>query len=165
MTEPAVPRASTMRIALPDGLPNGGVPLPALVTSGQPTAEQLAQLAAAGVSVVIDLRAKAEPRGFDEPATAARLGLEYHNVPVDGASVGAPEFDAVRALLAASSTRPTLLHCKSANRVGAVLVPWLVLDERRSREEAVEIARQVGLRSDEMTRAALDYVDAEQHRG
>jgi len=164
MTEPAADRASDDSITLPDGLPNGSAPLPGLITSGQPAAEQLVQLAANGVAVVIDLRAPAEPRGFDEPAAAARLALEYHNVPVDGATIGAREFDAVRSLLSARPARPTLLHCKSANRVGAVLVPYLVLDEHRSRDDALRIARQVGLRSDEMTRAALAYIDAAQRR-
>jgi len=146
-------------LPLPAGLPNAGAPLPGVITAGQPSASQLEQLAQGGVEIVADLRAASEDRGFDEPAAAARLGLEYHSIPIVGASIGAREFAAVRSLLRARGTRPILVHCKSANRVGAALIPWLVLDQHRSRDEALAIARQVGLRSDDMGRAAIAYLD------
>lgn len=146
-------------LPLPAGLPNAGAPLPGVITAGQPSASQLEQLAQGGVEIVADLRAASEDRGFDEPAAAARLGLEYHSIPIVGASIGAREFAAVRSLLRARGTRPILVHCKSANRVGAALIPWLVLDQHRSRDEALAIARQVGLRSDDMARAAIAYLD------
>jgi protein tyrosine phosphatase (PTP) superfamily phosphohydrolase (DUF442 family) len=130
-----------------------------VITAGQPNAAQLEQLARSGVEIIADLRAAGEDRGFDEPGAAARLGLEYHSVPVIAASIGAREFGAVRSLLRARGTRPILVHCKSANRVGAALIPWLVLDEHRSIEDALAIARQVGLRSDDMARAAIAYID------
>jgi hypothetical protein len=46
--------------------------------------------------------------------------------------------------------------------VGALLVPYLVLDEGKSTEEAEEIATGVGLKSDELKEAALEYVDERQ---
>jgi protein tyrosine phosphatase (PTP) superfamily phosphohydrolase (DUF442 family) len=146
-------------LPLPAGLPNAGAPLPGVITAGQPSAPQLEQLAQGGVEIVADLRAASEDRGFDEPRGGGRLGLEYHSIPVVGASIGAREFAAVRSLLRARGTRPILVHCKSANRVGAALIPWLVLDQHRSRDEALAIARQVGLRSDDMARAAIAYLD------
>ena len=157
-----IPDQTTGRTPLPPaGMPNAGVPVPGVITAGQPTAEQLAQLARGGVQVVADLRAPGEDRGFDERALAASLALEYHNIPVTGATIGAREFAALRSLMRARGTRPVLVHCKSANRVGAALIPWLVLDEHRSNEDALLLARQIGLRSDEMARAAIAYVDAE----
>ena len=148
-------------LPLPAGLPNAGIPVPGVITAGQPTAAQLEQLAHSGVEIVADLRAASEDRGFDEPGTSARLALEYHSIPVVGASIGAREFGAVRSLLRARGTRPVLVHCKSANRVGAALIPWLVLDQNHSMEEAFAIARRVGLRSDEMARAAIAYVESQ----
>ena len=47
---------------------NGATPLPGVATGGQPTPEQLEQLKAAGVKVVVDLRDPMEQRPFDEPA-------------------------------------------------------------------------------------------------
>ena len=148
-------------LPLPAGLPNAGAPVPGVITAGQPTAAQLEQLARSGVESVADLRAASEDRGFDEPAAVAHLGLEYHSIPVVGASIGAGEFAAVRSLLRARGTRPVLVHCKSANRVGAALIPWLVLDQHRSIDDALVTARKVGLRSDEMARAAIAYIDSQ----
>ena len=148
-------------LPLPAGLPNAGIPVPGVITAGQPNAAQLEQLARSGVEIVADLRAASEDRGFDEPGAAARLALEYHSIPVIGASIGAREFGAVRSLMRTRGTRPILVHCKSANRVGAALIPWLVLDQHRSREDALAIARQIGLRSDDMARAAFAYVDSQ----
>lgn len=148
-------------LPLPAGLPNAGIPVPGVITAGQPTPTQLEQLASSGVEIVADLRAASEDRGFDEPGAAARLALEYHSIPVIGASIGAREFAAVRSLMRTRGTRPILVHCKSANRVGAALIPWLVLDQHRSRDDALAIARQIGLRSDDMARAAFAYVDSQ----
>ncbi len=53
---------------------------------------------------------------------------------------------------------PVLVHCARANRVGALLLPYLVLDEHRSPDEALRIAHDVGLRSDELAKTALDYI-------
>lgn len=148
-------------LPLPAGLPNAGIPVPGVITAGQPTATQLEQLARGGVEIVADLRAASEDRGFDEPGAAARLALEYHSIPVIGASIGAREFAAVRSLMRARGTRAILVHCKSANRVGAALIPWLVLDQHRSRDDALAIAREIGLRGDDMARAAFAYVDSQ----
>ena len=56
--------------------------------------------------------------------------------------------------------RPVLAHCSSANRVGALLIPYLILDEGSTPEKAKEIAAEVGLRSNRLERAALRYVSA-----
>ena len=145
--------------ALPIGIPNVRTPLDGVVTAGQPTAAQFDALARSGVKTVVDLRAANEPRGYDEPAAAARAGVEYHNIPVTGGAIAPGDFAAVRTLLRAEGNRPMLVHCASANRVGAALIPYLVLDQGRTREDALRIAREVGLRSDEMARAAFAYID------
>jgi len=133
-----------------------------VLTAGQPSAAQLSQLALSGVKTVIDLRSPSEAREFDEPVTVRDAGLNYRNIPVTPGTLGDHEFDEIRTLLRDENARPVLLHCGSANRVGAVLIPYLILDERRSREDALRIARDVGLRSDELARAALGYVGKHQ---
>lgn len=144
--------------SLSASLPNGHMPMDGIVTAGQPAASQLAALAAGGVSTVIDLRAPGEPRGFDEAETVQAAGMAYHNVPVVAGALTAREFDQVRDLLRAPARGPVLLHCASANRVGAVLLPYLVLDEHRSPDDALRIAHDVGLRSDELATTAFDYI-------
>jgi protein tyrosine phosphatase (PTP) superfamily phosphohydrolase (DUF442 family) len=139
-------------------LPYGGAPLPGIVTAGQLSAEQLERIAAAGCSTVIDLRGVAEPRGYDEPAAVARAGLEYVPIPVTAESLSDAEFTAVRDRLRARGDLGVVVHCASANRVGALLIPYLMLDEGKNEQESLEVARRVGLRSPELAAKAFDYV-------
>lgn len=141
-------------------LPNGGSPLPDIASSGQPRADQFQLLADAGYRTVIDLRPPAESRGFDEAAAARAAGLAYENIPVTAQTLGDAEFDSLRALLKNPEARPAVVHCASANRVGALLIPYLMLDEGRTSSEATEIAVRAGLRSQELLTAALRYAKA-----
>ena len=152
----------TLSSSLPAALANGHMPVDGIVTAGQPRADQFATLAAAGIGTVIDIRAPAELRGFDEAAAVRAAGMEYHNIPVVAGSLTSAEFDQVRALLRAPAKRPVLFHCASANRVGALLLPYLVLDEGRSPDDALQVAHDVGLRSDELAHIAFDYIRGQQ---
>lgn len=132
------------------GVTNAAQPLPKVVTGGQPSAAHLEALKAAGVTTVIDLREAMEPRPFDEPATVRQLGMEYVHIPVGPHSMTEDTLHAVRNALKARSDEPVFLHCASANRVGAVLIPHLVLDHGHEEEDAVDAAMRVGLRSAEL---------------
>lgn len=140
------------------GLAQGYCPLPRVATAGQPRADQLRALAAAGYRAVLDLRAPGEPRGYDEAAVARDAGLRYENVPVTTPAVGDGDFDRVRAFLSDESNVPVLVHCASANRVGALLLPYLVLDLGHSLDDALPAAQRIGLRSAELAEAALRYI-------
>lgn len=137
---------------------NGATPLPGVATGGQPTPEQLEQLKAAGVKVVVDLRDPMEQRPFDEPAKVRELGLEYVNVPVRPGATSDQQLDRVREVLQNAGDKPVFLHCATANRVGGALLPHLILDQGVREEDAVERAMQVGLRSPEFLEWGLDYV-------
>jgi uncharacterized protein (TIGR01244 family) len=143
----------------PRDLPYAGRPLPDIVTAGQPTRENLADVSAAGFRTVLDLRTPDEPRGYDEVAEVAGVGMAYVNVPVTPDTLAPADFDRVRAVLRDPQQRPVLFHCKSANRVGALLIPYLVLDHGLRRNDALATAARVGLRSTEMADAALRYID------
>ena len=139
------------------GLKNARQPLPGVATAGQPEEEHLKRLAEAGSKTVIDLREPAEDRDLDEPEVIRRAGMAYVNIPVGHEDVEDETFGRFRELMADPERRPTLVHCSSANRVGALLIPYLILDERKTPEKAVEVASRVGLRSDELRQAALRY--------
>jgi protein tyrosine phosphatase (PTP) superfamily phosphohydrolase (DUF442 family) len=140
-------------------LPYGGAPVPGIITAGQITAASLGPLCAAGITRVLDIRMLAEPRGFDEPTAVRAAGLEYIAVPFTAATLDDGIFDRVRAVLRDAPQRPVLFHCATANRVGAALIPYLVLDLHMSREDAMHTAGRVGLRSSDMAQAALEYVE------
>jgi len=138
-------------------MPNGSSPLPWLIVAGQPSASQLGTAAAGGVATVIDLRDPMEPRGYDEAAEAARLGMRYVNVPVVSGGIGDSQMDRVLSAMRESRGSPTLLHCSSANRTGGPLLAYLLVDEKMDDQAAFDLALRSGLRSAEYLEWATDY--------
>lgn len=126
-------------------------PLETVVTAGQPTAADLASAKAAGIRRIINLRPPAEDHGYDEAAEAARLGLDYTVIPV--ANPGDLNLENTRALdaaLAKAGDEPTLVHCATSNRVGALLAlraSWL---QGKSEEEALALGRAGGMTKHEL---------------
>ena len=125
--------------------------------SGQPTPEQLEQLARDGVRTVINLRAPGEPDQYDERAAAERLGLRYVAIPVAGAQDLTRE--AVRRfsdeLTQAQALGPVLIHCASANRVGAMVALEQGWHQGAGMAAALELGRAAGLAGLEPTVADL----------
>ena len=127
-------------------LPQGGNPAPNLLTAGQPSPAEFQALAEAGVRHVIDLRPDAEDHGFDEAALASKLGMTRTVIPVAG--TGDVTLDNARKLdaaLAAAGGAPTLVHCASSNRVGALLAIRANQLQGKSVDEAMALGRAGGL--------------------
>lgn len=141
---------------------NAFCPLPGVATGGQPAPSDLRALAHAGYRSILDIRGPEEPRGFDEVRLVREAGLEYINVPVGHGPLADDVFDRVRAVLRDEARRPLLFHCASGNRVGLMLIPYLMLDEGKSPREALQVAVQVGLSSPQLAHLALDYVRRQQ---
>ena len=140
-------------------LDNAGQPLEYVATAGQPEEEHLKRLAEAGYKTVVDLRTPGEtPRPDEWGMVVRRAGMEYVNIPVGHKNIDDETFDRFRELIRDGGRRPVLVHCSSANRVGALLIPYLILDEGSTPEKAREIAAEVGLRSNRLERAAFRYV-------
>lgn len=130
--------------------------------ASQPSPADLEQAQKGGVKSVINLRHHSENTEFDEPAVVAGLGLNYYNLPWNGPDELTDKiFDDSRELLR-TVERPVLLHCSSANRVGAVWIPYRVLDQGADAETAVEEARVIGLKSPDYEAKARDYVERQQ---
>ena len=145
-------------VALLGGTLNAACPVPGVATGGQPDSARFATLAGAGFRTVIDMRRPAEPRGFDAVATAQAAGLEYLALPVSAATLSDSTFDAFRGLMRDARHEPLLAYCSSGNRVGALMVPWLVLDRGWPLERALASAEAGGLRAGPVRDKALDYV-------
>jgi uncharacterized protein (TIGR01244 family) len=126
--------------------------------ASQPQPSDIEQAKKGGVKSVINLRHREENTDFDEQAVVADLGLNYYNLPWNGPDeLNDQIFDDSRKLLN-TVERPILLHCSSANRVGAVWIPWRVLDGGADIEEAVAEAKVIGLKSPDYETKARDYV-------
>ncbi len=131
--------------------------------ASQPKSEDFEKAKDGGVKTVVDLRKRDEDRKFDEEKTLKDLGIEYINVPFGGPAELTDEvFDSVRKLLNDSSKRPLLLHCASANRVGAVWLAHRVLDGGLDYDAAAAEARTVGLKAPPLEDKAKDYI--QRHR-
>jgi len=142
------------------GVTNASEPLPGLVTGGQPQASHLEALKAAGCQVVLDIRDPMEPQPFG-PSAVQALGIEYLNVPVSGSTHTDETLARIRAAVQSmAGKRKGFIYCNSGNRVGATLIPYLMLDAGMDRETAVETAMKVGMRSAELMEWALNYVSS-----
>lgn len=155
---PAPPADSAAVMAMLDGVLNPACPLPGVATGGQPREAHVRALAKAGFRIVLDLRLPAEPRGFDEARELRAAGVEYVRLPVTGATLDDATFAKFRRLMRDAGSGGVFVHCQSGNRVGAVMIPWLVLDRGWDLERAVEAARAGGLRGQGLEALARDYV-------
>lgn len=141
------------------GVLNACQALPNVVTGGQPDSAQLAAFKEAGGRVVLDIRDPREPRPLNEAETAQRLGLEYVVVPVSPETQTDATLERIREVLRTAGDQNVFFHCASANRVGATLIPYLIIDQGMDREDAINEAVRVGLRNQQLLEWALDYVD------
>ncbi len=139
------------------GVANACQILPNVLTGGQPTAEQLKALKAAGGDIVLDLRDPMEPRPVDEPALVRELGMQYVNIPVRSGSLDDATLQEVLTVLRGAGDRTIFFHCGSGSRVGGALIPYFILDQGMEEEDAVGQAMRVGLRSAEYMEWGLDY--------
>lgn len=146
------------------GMMNASSLVEGVATAGQPEKERLGKLAEAGYEMVIDLRKPGEERGFDEADAVREMGMEYENIPLaaEPGSFGDESFERFRDLMGRPERRPVLVHCGSGIRVAPMMIPYLVLDEGKGSEEAVEIAGGIGPRREDLNRVALDYTERRQ---
>jgi protein tyrosine phosphatase (PTP) superfamily phosphohydrolase (DUF442 family) len=148
------------------GVPNACEPLPGLVAGGQPQPLHVAALKRAGCEVLLDIRETMESRPVRADDIKA-AGLEYINIPV-GHSRGSDATlarirETVKQLV--DGKRKAFFYCSSGNRVGATLIPYLMLDQGLEQEDAVNTAMRCGMRSTELMDWALEYVNRLQERG
>jgi uncharacterized protein (TIGR01244 family) len=127
-------------------LKNGRLVTPTLLSAGQPDAATLAALKTAGVQHVLNLRPAEEDTSFDTAATARGLGFTYHALPVAGpAGLTLDNVKRFDALLATIGNAPTLVHCASGNRVGALFALRAAWLQGKSADEAMAEGARAGL--------------------
>ena len=139
------------------GVPNANQASPTVVTGGQPSAAHFRALKDAGVEVVLDIRDPMEPRGFDQPALMDELGFEYKVITVSDAHLTDDTLASITDVMRQSEGRPTLVHCASGNRVGGALIPWLILNQGMTEDEATMAAMRMGLRGAHLLEWGLEY--------
>lgn len=136
--------ASPLKVDLGTVVAAGTVsPVDGITSAGQPDKAALKVFADSGYAAVIDLRTAGEDRGMDEQAVVEELGMDYVPLPIgrDGISF---ENAATLDELIKSYKAPVLVHCGSANRVGALLA-LRASQKGASDEAALETGRRGGL--------------------
>lgn len=137
-----------------------------VLLASQPSAADFDILQQRGYRSVLNLRGEGEDLGFDERQAAADRGITYHHVGFSSADQLTDEvFGEVRQILSEQQNHPILVHCASANRVGAVWLAHRVLDDGLEYENALAEAKTVGLRSPGLEERARAYIYQQRGHG
>ena len=142
---PEAPLKVDLNLVVADGSvrPAGG-----MTTSGQPDEAAMRVFADSGYAAVIDLRAPDEDRGIDEKVVVEGLGMSYVPLPIVRSDITYEKAAALDELLS-SYDEPVLVHCGSANRVGALLALRASANGADD-EAAIQAGRRAGLTSAEL---------------
>lgn len=131
-----------------DSLPNMSCHAPNLVASGRLDSADMARLKGAGIRLVIDLSEDSETPDFDEAAAVRAAGIEYRSLPIHGAAgLTSDHVVELDRLIAEAGDQPTLIHCASSNRVGALMALRAARVQGQSSETAIDVGKAWGLKS------------------
>jgi protein tyrosine phosphatase (PTP) superfamily phosphohydrolase (DUF442 family) len=152
LTTPAPTLADVQAV----GIQNTAMPLDNLVTTGQPTEEQLFALVDLGYTNFISLRPPTEEGAGWEEGIASDEGIQFARIPVDGAQgltrENVLELDR---LLGQAGDEGTVVYDSSGNRVGALLALRAYWLEGADPQAALDLGRRAGLSGLEPTVSEL----------
>ena len=120
-----------------------------VLIGGQPSAEQLREMADRGVTMVINCRTAPEGSrvGYSESGVAKKLGITYIEIPLGGNEGYDPED--VEALTAALAQRTgdgqTVVHCASGGRAAQLWLAHLVTHRGMAMDVAQDHLRAIGV--------------------
>jgi len=127
-------------------IPNARVTKTGLLVGGQPSPDQLKRIEEAGYRTVITLRAESEPGDEGEQAAVERLGMKFVSIPVPGpAGLTEANARALATALGQQDALPAVVHCKSGQRVSALLGLKAFVVDRVSAAAAIDLAKSLGL--------------------
>ena len=145
--------------ALKDDVPKVLCVSDQVTTAGQPKDTAYEKLAANGFRAVLNLRTDKESVDLShERELVEKAGMKYINIPVNGADPKKEQVDEFLKVVKDKANYPLLIHCASANRVGAFWMIYRVVEFDWSEEKALEEATQVGLTSPVLKKFAQDYI-------
>lgn len=142
---PPTTRIAAVTPQLQSDVPHLHVPRDGLLTGGQPGMQAWADLHAAGVTRVINLRPASELEGRDEAREVQAGGMEYVQIDIAGAG-DLTAANAQRLWTSLQSGSGTVLvHCASGNRAGALLALAAAQAGGMSPQAALEFGKAAGL--------------------
>ena len=124
-------------------------PLENLLVGGQPSKMDLETIRKLGFSTIITLRPIEEERhaniGYDEAVVAEKMGFQFVRIPIldstDLTDENLQKLD--KALMA--STGKAFVHCRTGNRVGAMLALRAFRMQNLSYDQSLDLGIRAGL--------------------
>ena len=115
-----------------------------LVTSGQPSAETLAGLAAQGFEAVVYLAPPTVPDAVREEAViVGRQGITFVNIPIKFDSPTERDFETFAAVMSALSARKVLVHCQINLRASSMVFLYRVISRKEDPRTAYEAVARI----------------------
>jgi protein tyrosine phosphatase (PTP) superfamily phosphohydrolase (DUF442 family) len=115
-----------------------------LSSSGMPTADQMKEVAEAGVQLVINLAPHDSPNAIpNEAGLVNSLGMEYINIPV---TWRAPEAEALTRFMDemdAHTSKRILVHCEANYRASAFIMLYRVLRLGWNKVDAIPVMEKM----------------------
>lgn len=134
---------------------------PTVGSAGLLKGNAVEEAAKLGFRTIVDLRTTSETDG-SEKAAAEAAGMTYVHIPVATRAPTAEQVAQFSELMAAEGNKPILVHCASANRVGAI---WALYRASTgvAAMTAIEEGRVLGLSSsrEPAVRAQLGVLEIE----
>jgi protein tyrosine phosphatase (PTP) superfamily phosphohydrolase (DUF442 family) len=132
---------------------------PDFATGAQPTDQAYAKAAANGFRSVLSLRAGNEGIDlFRERAVVEKNNLRYFNIPVISSAPEIEQADEFIRIVKEPANHPMLINCASANRVGAFMMIYRVVELGWTEDKAFEEATKIGLSSEALKKFAQNYI-------
>ena len=109
-----------------------------LVTSGQPSAQQIAALSVRQYRLVIDLAPSDNPLTSHEAYLLGQKGIAYAAIPVSSDQPSYRDFRLFSKLLEAVGKAPVWVHCRANNRASMFTFLYRVIHEGADPDSAYE---------------------------
>ena len=115
-----------------------------LSSSGMPTADQMKEVADAGVDLVINLAPHDVPNAIpDEEQLVQSLGMDYVNIPVIWRSPQAQSLTRFMDVMDAHAGKKIHVHCEANYRASAFIMQYRVLRLGWKKEDAVPVMERM----------------------
>ncbi len=132
-----------------------------IATGGQPTDAAFAKLAANGYRAVLNLRTASENIDLKhEQEAIEKAGMRYINIPVVSSAPKPGQVDEFIKAVKNKDNHPMLIHCGSANRVGAFWMIYRVVEQGWPEDKALDEATKIGLTSPGLKTFAHEYIES-----
>jgi protein tyrosine phosphatase (PTP) superfamily phosphohydrolase (DUF442 family) len=115
-----------------------------LSSSGMPTAEQMKEVADAGVQVVINLALKTSPGALpNEDSVVESLGMKYIHIPVEWNNPTRQNLEDFFAALDEHKEDKVLVHCQANYRASSFIILYRVVRLGWKKEDAIPVMEKM----------------------